>query len=207
VLREAGRMTRLTTMRNPIGRFIRNNVAWLVTKLPAFRRNFVRYLAEMTIHYPTSPLNGEAAGPGWKSGGTKPGDRVPDTRLRDAHSGRDERLLRILRGTSHHLLLMPEGTDSATLNSLADIRQRVEAAYAGTVQTHLIVPVGWVPAGSEGFSSLWLDSQTTVRRLLGARTTALALVRPDGYLGYRGQPAMWASLHEYLQSYLIARPG
>ena len=65
---------------------------------------------------------------------------------------------------------------------------------------------GEAPPGGDAVVSVWLDPEGAMRRLLGARRTALALVRPDGYLGYRGQPASWEALHGHLNRYLIARP-
>jgi 2-polyprenyl-6-methoxyphenol hydroxylase-like FAD-dependent oxidoreductase len=206
VLRNATRLTQVATLRNPVGQFLRNRVAGLLGRLPPFRRAFVRNLAELTIHYPHSSLNGESATPGWASG-VRPGDRVPDTNLREPGTRTEQRLLAVLRGPGHNLLLLPATVDSATLVGLGDIRQRVEAAYQGLIHVHLIVPADSLPAGGEGWPSVWLDPGGSVRRLIGAREAALALVRPDGYLGYRGQPATWEGLHGHLGRYLTDRPG
>jgi hypothetical protein len=199
VLRQATRMTRLATMRNPVGQFFRNRTVGLLTRLPPFRRGFVNYLSEMSVHYPHSPLNGESGD--WSSGVLRPGDRVPDTRLREAATSRERRLLSVLRGPRHHLLLLP--ADAAA--SLDDIRQRVEAAYPDLIRVHRVLPGHVPPAGGDGTASVWLDPEGAVRRSLGAREAALALVRPDGYLGYRGQPAAWDGLRGYLDRYLIAQ--
>jgi 2-polyprenyl-6-methoxyphenol hydroxylase-like FAD-dependent oxidoreductase len=202
VLRDAGLLTRMAMIRSPVFQFVRNQAMRVATMLPPVQHTFARKLTEMAIHYPDSPLNGET--PGW-SGGLKPGDRVPDSRLRDPRTGKEQRLLRLLQGTSHHLLLLPVALDSATLSSMGDMRQRVEATYPGLIQTHVIVSSGAVPAGTEGFASVWLDAEGVVRRELAARDPALALVRPDGYLAYRGQPLAWPGLHEHLQRYLLEK--
>jgi hypothetical protein len=161
----------------------------------------------MSVHYPHSPLNGESSGTSWVSGGIHPGDRYPETRLREPGTGREQRLLHLLRGPQHNLLLLPAAADSAVLAGLDEIHRRTEAAYPDVVRTHLIVPGESRPAGGDGFPSVWLDPDGSVRQSLGARETALALVRPDGYLGYRGQPASWEGLREYLDRYLIPRDG
>jgi len=70
------------------------------------------------------------------------------------------------------------------------------------VRTHLIVPSGSLLASPEGFDSTWLDSGEA-RQQLGARETAMALIRPDGYLAYRGQPASWDELRGYLQRWMV----
>jgi 2-polyprenyl-6-methoxyphenol hydroxylase-like FAD-dependent oxidoreductase len=206
VLRRAAGLTRVAVLRNPVGQFVRNRLVGLLGRLPPFRRNFVRYLSEMVVHYPHSPLNGESAGRGWASGGVRPGDRVPDTRLRQSGTGREERLLTLLRGPQHNLLLLPAGTEDA-LAGFEEVARHVEETYPGLVRTHLIVPGEALPAGAAGFGSVWLDPGQSVRRGLGAREAALALVRPDGYLGYRGQPGSWPALRDHLDRYLISAPG
>jgi hypothetical protein len=204
VLRAAGQATRVATLRNPVAQFFRNNVAWLVGRLPAFRRAVVRQLAEMTIHYPKSPLNGESARSAWTSGGISPGDRLPDMRLLEPGTGKERRLLELLHGTVFNLLLLPADTNSSTLEALGDIAKRVEAAYSGVIRPHLIVPADTGTDTGGQVSSVWIDPEQSVRKILGAADTALALIRPDGYLGYRGQPAAWEGLREYLGQFLIA---
>ena len=204
VLREAGRMTRAATLRNPIGQFLRNSAVTLLGHLPAFRRNFVTYLSELTIHYPQSALNGESHGTGWHAGGVEPGERMPDTRLKDARTGEERRLHDLLRGTPHDLILLPTAADAT---ALAEIGRHAETAFPGLIRAHLLLPAETRPSGAEGIASVWIDTGGTVRRLLGARDRALALVRPDGYLGYRGQPASWDALRSHLERYLIAGAG
>lgn len=204
VLRNAGRMTRFATIRNPLGQFFRNRLIAFLGRLPSFRRSFVRDLAEMSVHYPHSPLNGESRGMSWISGSIAPGDRVPDTRLRALKSGHEQRLLVLLHGPRHHLLLLPDRADASILTKLADLGRRVETTYLDLIGVHLLVPGDSMPPGVEGFASVWLDPTASVRQSLGARETVLALVRPDGYLGYRG-PASWEELRDYLDRYLIAR--
>jgi hypothetical protein len=186
-----------------MGQFFRNQLVGLLGHLAIFRRTFVRNLSEMSVRYPHSPLNAESSSMSWTSGSIRPGDRYPEARLREPGTGREQRLLHLLRGPQHNLLLLPVA-DSAVLAGLDDIRRRVEATYPGVVRTHLIVPSESRPAGGDGFPSVWLDPDGSVRQSLGARATALALVRPDGYLGYRGQPVSWEGLREYLNRYLIA---
>ena len=86
---------------------------------------------------------------------------------------------------------------------IAEIGRRAEATYPGVIRAHVIAggPIADGPAPD------WLDPEGSLRRILGARATALALVRPDGYLGYRGQPASWDDLRGYLDRYLARRPG
>jgi 2-polyprenyl-6-methoxyphenol hydroxylase-like FAD-dependent oxidoreductase len=204
VLRNAARLTRVALLRNPIGQFLRNRLAALLGHLSAFRRSFVRDLTELSIHYPKSPLNGENSVLPWASGSIRPGDRFPEARLREPGTGREQRLLLLLRGPQHNLLLLPATTDASILTGLDEIRRRVEETYPNLIRVHLIVPGDSLMQEVAGFASVWLDPAGSVRQALGTREKALALVRPDGYLGYRAQPALWDFLREYLDRYLIA---
>jgi hypothetical protein len=86
---------------------------------------------------------------------------------------------------------------------MSEIGRRAEATYPGVVRAHVIAPGDFsTPVGSD-----WFDPEGSLRQILGATVSALALVRPDGYLGYRGQPASWDDLRRDLDRILIARPG
>ncbi len=198
VLRNATLMTRVVTLRNPVAQFLRNRVASALGHLPAFPRAFFKNLTELGIHYPHSPLNGESSSVPWATGGLRPGDRVPDGTFRSPATGEERRLHVLLRGPQHDLLLLPD--DPSHIADLAEIGRRAEATYPGVIRAHVIAS-GATPGGA---SPDWLDPEGSLRRILGARGSALALVRPDGYLGYRCQPASWDELRGYLDRYMIA---
>ncbi len=200
VLRNATLMTRVVTIHNPIGQFVRNAIAGTLGLVPSIPRAFFKNLTELGIHYPDSPLNGQSSSVAWATGGLKPGDRVPDGMLRSPTTGEERRLHAILRGPQHDLLLLPD--DPSRISDLAEIGRHAEAAFPGVIGTHVIAGV----STTGGATPDWLDPEGSLRRILRARTSALAVVRPDGYLGYRGQPASWDDLRAYLDRYLIARP-
>ncbi|HEY2156434.1 MAG TPA: FAD-dependent monooxygenase [Isosphaeraceae bacterium] len=201
VLRNATLMTRVVTIHNPVAQFLRNRIVAALGHLPAFHRAFFGNLTELKIHYPDSPLNGESSAVPWATGGLKPGDRVPDGTLRSPATGEDHRLHVLLRGPQHGLLLLPD--DQSHIAELAEIGRRAEATYPGVIRSHVIAS-GAAPSGA---APDWLDPESSLRRILGARPSALAVVRPDGYLGYRGQPASWDELRSYLDRYLITAPA
>ena len=117
----------MATFRNPIGQFLRNRLIRLVGQFSSFRHNFVRTLSEMSIHYPNSPLNGESGTMNWASKSVHPGDRVPDTRLRDPRTSREQRLLLLLRSPQFNLLLLPAGPDRV----LSEIRRHPKECRIG----------------------------------------------------------------------------
>ncbi len=71
VLKMAGRITALGTMRNPVAQTIRNVVGHAMLGLVPVQHAFANNMSEVTIGYPKSPLNGPAL-----DKGPKPGERV-----------------------------------------------------------------------------------------------------------------------------------
>lgn len=203
VLHNAARLTRLATMRNPLGRLVRNTVAGLLGRFAAFRRRLARALSELDIHYPNSPLNGEDSGRRWARHSVRPGDRLPDVRLPVPASGGEEWLLGVLRRPCYHLLLLPAEDEPLGMQALSEIMQRVTATYGDVIAAHAVFPGATMPAAAEKQPFALRDPGGIVRKRLGARATALVLVRPDGYVAYRAQPALWEGLQAYLGRYLI----
>ena len=74
VLADAGRLTAMAVLRNPTAQAARNLVGGWLLGLSPVRRAMADNLAEVSIGYPKSPLNGPAGrglhGPG-------PGERLP----------------------------------------------------------------------------------------------------------------------------------
>ena len=72
VLKSAGRLTTIGTLRNPALQTIRNVVGHAVLGLAPARRAIADNMSELSISYPNSPLNGAAHAPD----GPKPGQRL-----------------------------------------------------------------------------------------------------------------------------------
>ena len=70
VLADAQRLTVVATMRNPIAQSLRNTVGHLLLGLAPVQHTFANKMAEVSVAYPHSSLNGPAL-----SGGPRPGTR------------------------------------------------------------------------------------------------------------------------------------
>jgi 2-polyprenyl-6-methoxyphenol hydroxylase-like FAD-dependent oxidoreductase len=69
VLKTAGRLTTIGTMRNPVAQTLRNLVGHIMLGLSPVQHALADTMTEVTIGYPSRPLNGPAlSGPGPKSG-------------------------------------------------------------------------------------------------------------------------------------------
>jgi 2-polyprenyl-6-methoxyphenol hydroxylase-like FAD-dependent oxidoreductase len=72
VLKAAGRLTTVGTIRNPVAQTVRNLVGHVMLGLAPVQHAFADTMTEVAIGYPNSPLNGASLG----GGGPKPGERV-----------------------------------------------------------------------------------------------------------------------------------
>ncbi len=84
VLKNAGRLTELATLRNPLLQDIRNTVLRFAAGFPQIQHKVADQLGEMDIGYPDSPLT---AGNGHGVDGPKAGERWPN-RLPEGAGGR-----------------------------------------------------------------------------------------------------------------------
>ena len=60
-----------------------------------------------------------------------------------------------------------------------------------------------VPPGLPQVPSTWIDSGHNMHKDFGAAKASLYLIRPDGYIAFRNQPASASDLKEYLVTIFI----
>ena len=205
VLRNAGLMTRAATLRNPIAQQVRNRLYGLLGALPAFQHRFGDTLSQLLFNYRESPLSGEHRGHqahAWLlGGGVHAGDRLPDAELVDPATGAPMRLFEVVGGTRHTLLLLtgvqsPQEQVPALTQIAAAVRQR----HVELVDTYVISPGD--ESARPATAGALVDPADVLHGRLGAAGPTLYLVRPDGYVGFRSQPAEAESLLAHLSTYL-----
>jgi hypothetical protein len=204
VLRNATVLTQVATLRNPVLQSIRNHLFAWVGSLSLVQQRAIASLTEMDIHYPDSLLNSEEPGDAW-SGVVCAGDRLPDATLTSLGTRQPIRLHELIRGTKHSLLLFPE------LANVEDIATGVAGAIQGftdLVQAYWILPGELAELQAESFQTMdsnyiAVDSEGQARDRLGLHRSAIALVRPDGYLCFRGHAGALPQLRAHLERFLI----
>ncbi|MBI4955238.1 MAG: FAD-dependent monooxygenase [Myxococcales bacterium] len=209
-------------LRNKVAIAVRNKVIGFVTGLGFVRERAARAVSMLEVGYPDSPIVGQdkpallytdvvadrsTEAPGLRDwfdfgGGPAPGARAPDACFEPA-SEDGLTVHGLLRGPAHALLLFDGAAATAAgYANLAGIAARIGAAYGGAVRAHVIVPAAERPEALPAEASVVLDREGAVHRRYGARSECLYLVRPDGYVAYRSQPANGDKLVAFLDGIL-----
>jgi 2-polyprenyl-6-methoxyphenol hydroxylase-like FAD-dependent oxidoreductase len=206
VLHGAAMLTMLATLRNPVAQYARNHAAPLIASFGFVQDKIKNNLCELSINYRHSPLSAQD----WPalSGGAHAGDRLPAAPLLNPATHEHTTLFDAIRGTRHTLLLLPGSHDPELTRELVNIAHQTQQRYPEMLFSHLILASGdrtKPPETSavEPYIPVWLDPDGHLHQKLGAVDPTLILVRPDGYIGYRGQPADGEALSKYLDRYLI----
>jgi 2-polyprenyl-6-methoxyphenol hydroxylase-like FAD-dependent oxidoreductase len=204
--------TRALTLRNPVAREIRDRVMTLLSGLELVQRRMLTTASEIGVGYRSSPIVAERRAPlgratvgkrvgeqptvgDWLDFGAGPraGDRVPDVAVEGERC-----LFDLLCHTKHTLLLFdgaaatPEG-----YRSLAAIARRVGERRSPGIDAWIVVPRAERPR-ELAEERVVLDPQGALHACFGAGAECLYLVRPDGYVGFRSQPADGEALEAYL---------
>lgn len=212
VLRGTDLGTRLILSSNQAARTFREWLLPLAAALPPARRQLLATVSELNVAYPKSPLSIAADLPRDSlrflervPGGLDPGQRVPDGALRDPQTDETVTLFDLIaRGWV--MLLFPGRSGSSTMLATQNEASRQVRDMVGTAVQAFIVARS-APA-SDLEAPLLIDGDGEITRLFGASQGGVALVRPDGYLGYRGLPDQPLELGSYLARVFSLRlPG
>lgn len=193
IVRGAGVVTRMGTLRHPAAQRARDAVMSTVTRIPAIPRTVVDMLCETAIHYRGGPLSRDTRPLAARllPRGVRAGDRAPDAVLRD-DAGATPRLFELLRTPAHTLLLLSPDPLAAGLGTT------LAARHGELLQVALVTHAG-VPAPASQLRILH-DADGTLHRAYAARGPTAVVIRPDTYVGYLGAPS---GVAEYLAAYLM----
>ena len=177
VIRQTDRATRLVSLHGIVARFIRDHMMSLLTQIPAVAEQLGEGLSGLAVNYRHSPIVEEH---GAGMAGLAAGDRAPDAPLAAAKDAVPLRLYDLFTEHRHVLLLLGDGPES----TLPGFPETVFAA-------HRILPPG-VSGGD------FIDREGMVAKCYGPAPAAY-VIRPDGYVGFRGDRRTVASdLPRYL---------
>jgi 2-polyprenyl-6-methoxyphenol hydroxylase-like FAD-dependent oxidoreductase len=177
VIEQTTRLTTLGTPRRAFERGLRNLAFHVATGLAPVERKLAAELEMTSVAYRDSPM---VARPRPGQEGPRPGEAAPDV------PGLDPPLHTVLAAGSGHTALYIAGANGQP-RRLAPERDGVR---------HVLVAEAGAP---ESFDDLVADPERLVAQRYGVGDRGgLVLVRPDGYVGMRGELDDAAALHAYL---------
>jgi 2-polyprenyl-6-methoxyphenol hydroxylase-like FAD-dependent oxidoreductase len=142
---------------------------------PIIGRRAARFVSQTGIRYRESPLSTEAHGAArLPRHAPHAGDRAPDVEL-----GPGRRISDLLRGPQHTLLLFGSRS-TALIERFSELAREVTTRYGTLVQPVVLrLPNAQPPRGE-------IDDRGQAHERYGADPGAIYLVRPDGYIAFRG---------------------
>ncbi len=169
VLQQTDLVTRLVSLEGGLARSLRDSLMSILSGFDAVQQRARRTVSELAVNYRNSPIVEEH----WQSQGLPAGDRVPDMALTAWDGSRETTLLEALRQTRHILLLAVNDAFPDSLRRDFDsIAQQVQTALGDLI--HVYRPSADVDD--------W---------------PAICLIRPDGYVAFRGSSAHVPELGEF----------
>jgi 2-polyprenyl-6-methoxyphenol hydroxylase-like FAD-dependent oxidoreductase len=216
---------KVMTLRHPIARGLRDRAMSYLTSLEVVQERISKTASGIGLGYRKSPIVGEyrssvldatisSSGTSerpsvvdWRDFGAAP---APGSRALDEmvfpEGKPPERLLRWIRGTGHALLLFDgRAATSEGYKNLDKIAATVTQRFPELVTVHVVVPLEERPKELHWRGSVLLDATCQLHHRYGAGSESLYLIRPDGYVGYRSQPARLEDLLAYLEGKLFVR--
>jgi 2-polyprenyl-6-methoxyphenol hydroxylase-like FAD-dependent oxidoreductase len=170
----------------PLLRLLRRKVVLPLTKLPGVVDTLLRAVDQTAISYRGQSLSRESLA--HRRNGLVAGDRAPDATMPDASTGLPVRLFDVYRGPAFTLLAF--GT------AQLDAATRVGSDYPDLINVCAIVaPDG----GRPELMRTLVDPRGLIARRYGVTRPALVLIRPDGYIAFRGDT------EQRLRAYLTER--
>ena len=195
LLKSTDRMFAVMAGGGRLGLAIRRVMPLLGVRLlgfPMVGRRLARFVSQTGIRYRHSTLSTEAHGAArLPRHAPHAGDRAPDVEL--AHG---RRISDLLRGP-HHTLLLFGGRSTALIERFTQLAADVGARYGELVHAVVVRLPGAQPPLGE------VDAQGAAHQRYGADPGAIYLVRPDGYIGFRGAETDTETLRAALRARFI----
>jgi 2-polyprenyl-6-methoxyphenol hydroxylase-like FAD-dependent oxidoreductase len=216
VVTETDFETRAVIWRNLLGQRTVGSLMKLMLKIEPVRRRMLAHALELDISYPSSPIVDQAHSSvfathvvggrdkeepclgQWTSFAMGPGPGVVAPHVVSERWS----TANIFAGT-HHTVLMFDGEAAAPegYERMAGIAAAM-TDFGDLVQTYTVIPHTTLPPAITNGSVLH-DPEGKLHQAYGAAAECLYVIRPDGHVGYRAQPAELDGVQEHLGRVLI----
>jgi 2-polyprenyl-6-methoxyphenol hydroxylase-like FAD-dependent oxidoreductase len=187
VLSLTDRLTQLATLQGALGQQLRDALLSILTGIHSVEDRIAQTMAEIGIHYRRSSIVTGKAGHTIHAG-----DRAPDCELQLEAAKNATRLFDLFRNPVHHLLLFADADPEIAAKSNA-LRVEIGRDFKGLIDAFVVI------RGTHAeFSGVLFDWDGGAHALYEAEPGALLLIRPDGYIGFRGGARHIQELREHL---------
>jgi 2-polyprenyl-6-methoxyphenol hydroxylase-like FAD-dependent oxidoreductase len=176
LLQLVGPATKFINLRNPVSVEIRNLAIRVVSQL-GLSAHMALNFSMLEVAYPDSPLSEEH---GRAHRGPRAGERAPDAACMVTDCGTEQRLFECWKGDARHQLLAFVGRGQIN-PKIAGLHGRMQRLTSDVLCARVIVL-----AHSDYAPDAIIDGEGQAHEAYGAEAGALHLVRPDGYLAFRG---------------------
>jgi len=194
LLRNTDLATRAVLSQNDLMREVRRHLIPVLAGSPRVRQRLMPIVGQLNVNYRGAFLAVDAGSVRRRGAGLLAGDRVPDQGLQSVADTPVRLYDLIAHGWT---LLLFAGADATPERASALLKL---AAASQAVVGEAVQRVRIMPGRAEEVAGLTtlLDAQGQVTTRFGASAGLAALIRPDGYLGYRGALEDAGALTSYL---------
>lgn len=221
VIRSSDVAAKMANVKGNVAKSARNELARFLSAFEIVQARAAKDISDLGINYEQSPIVREDktgllnARLGSAAGGDTPtlgsvrefavapaaGQRAPDGKITLAGQGGTQRLLSLLDGKKHALLLFDGRSHSAEgYARFTSLAASVNSQFGDAIGVWVVTPRSARPAEVPNDVPVLLDPDADLEKRYAATTECVYLVRPDGYIGYRSQPCDEGKLMEYLKS-------
>lgn len=198
VLKETDANQKMMLSTNLLFQFLREHVLIPVLKVPGVMDFLLHRGSELDVNYRGASLAQDY--PEGLGHALRAGDRAPDAPVRATATGEPTTLFAQFRTPRFTLLLFDDpARPAAALQPLAELGRNVPSRFAEDMQTRLVVSAKNLSELGDGTRDALLDAEGQARKIYDARGESLYLIRPDGYIGFRSQPAAETPVLRYLE--------
>lgn len=223
VLKGTHMATKFVTLRHPVALNIRNSLMHMLASHELVQQRILRTGSLTGVSYRSSSLSCECHPPlddslgrtlrlSEDDGEEKPGlgawiefarapvagDRALDGECRD-EQGNERRLYQYLNSERFQLLLFDGFVASSDgYSGFTKIESHINNYFPDLIDVHVVVPEAFGALTLPPYKSVIYDFERALHKTYGASSECLYLLRPDGYIGFRSQPANLDELVKYL---------
>ncbi len=213
-IRKVSLATKVVTLKTPISRTLRNQLASLLINTDAVHNKMGRDVGMLDIAYKSSDIVKDDSvsrnraqkviqaisdsGVNFDDGPTA-GERAPNVLYLD-EKGKPHSLIDSLYGTPHKLLLFAGLSDRRPSEMLCEVQAAIAQRYPA-IQTCLVTTTAVSKAEWDG--DVIVNGDGAIHRRYGVTDEAVYLIRPDHHIGYRSQPVAADLIQAYLEELFV----